>query len=78
MNEDESELIGITAAAALAGVSPDLLRRRIHAGELAGFDDGRDKRRLLVRRSELAAMTRIRPTQRRRTPETTTKAASAA
>ena len=47
------EYVQLRHVPALYGVHPRLLTRRIKDGELDGFRDPRDRRNLLIRRSDL-------------------------
>jgi len=47
------DYIRLKDAPSLLGVHPGLLTRRIRAGELDGVRDPRDRRHLLVRKSDL-------------------------
>ncbi len=61
----EAEYIAVDEAARRRGLAPRTLRRRIAAGELPLYRDGVDRRRRLVRLSDLDELIRPRPIARR-------------
>ena len=60
---DREEFIGSRRAAALLGVAPMTLRRRIRRGEVPVFEDPLDARRRLIRMADLEPLRTIRPAQ---------------
>lgn len=58
------EFLCLGDAAQLVKTSRTLLFRRIRSGELPTFEDPLDKRRTLVRKSDLEPMQRVRPARR--------------
>jgi hypothetical protein len=54
MNEpNRTELVNLTAASKITGVSIPALKRRVQRGEIAGWRDPADRRAILVRASDL-------------------------
>jgi excisionase family DNA binding protein len=60
MDRNAEDLLTLEQAAQRYGVSVDTLRRRVVAGELPVFVDGRDRRRRLVSVTDLELVFRPR------------------
>jgi len=56
MHTTTDDYVRLSDAPRLLGVPPRLLTRRIRAGELDGVRDPRDRRHILVLRSDLARL----------------------
>ena len=63
MQSGSDEFIMLTEASRLTGIGRCALRRRVRAGELPVFVDGRDVRRKLVKVVDLERLSEIRPAQ---------------